>query len=466
LKQAGFELERPDECLQVAFSPTECSMVRLADNHKLVWSKLRYSAGDLGTTRKDAPFSATVAALTVTLSGAIGLNSNYDDVLAIMRSFGGGHSVWTTVITELVRMNKAYLDYNQLEPDAAQQAQSQLQVGQQQPPQQPDALTNAILGASLSLIGHMGFCGEYKVRPHVCQMASLILMAKSTAMSAMYALSISKSPQPINPFDEPESVEVFAGNAKWALDLYSWIVSSIEDLRRDDEFMGMLMSRERVPQLHHYLSSKSQPVIHYMLCSATRGILMSLARRMAPILTYAAQAAEYIRKSPSARPQTPVQVAYLEIHRVVEESPVKLADFQLLANLFASESRDKYRAYRASALNMAQQQARDSQTPFNAKRAEDAFRQRVSEFEVNFMLGGPITPPWIQAVHGVMKQFPAFLDGTYVPPASAAPQQPQAQPSSTATQQQQQQQPAQPPPPPTASGRVTDQSKLFTGAVG
>jgi hypothetical protein len=388
-------------------------------------------------TPSTALFAAVVAALTITISSALATMYNYDDVLAIMRTFDDTTGLLASVVSDILRLNKVPMDYGQLDPVDVPQGQGQQQQhqgsgppGQQAAqggggghaqPQPPEPIQHPVLAGCLGLICHMGFSGQYSSRSHVCQMALLTLMAKSTAVTATIALTSSKSPTPPNIMDEVESIDIIVTNAKWTLDLFTYITTALYDLRRDGDFMSALVSRERIPHLHQLLAARGMPVVHYMLCSAMRGILCSLARRMDKMLNFAAQAADYVQKNLGGTPQTPVQAAYLRLHRVAQDCPVQASDFLALANMFTTECRERYRQMRIAMLNSAQMQARESQTPFQARRMEETLRARITDGELNLLLGGPIQPPWLQALQSVMKQYNNFMDGTYTGAPSAGP---------------------------------------------
>lgn len=90
----------------MAFSPTNCSVVKVQDDGKVKWSRLHHPLGDIGNSNQDgilpntpfvsplplankdvAPYAATLAALTVAASTATFNNINYDDILAVARPF-------------------------------------------------------------------------------------------------------------------------------------------------------------------------------------------------------------------------------------------------------------------------------------------------------------------------------------------------------------------------------------------
>lgn len=93
--------------LQVAFSPTNCSMAQIMENGKVKWNCLHHVGSEVTRASQDrmspsgnssnydehsadwtaARYTATVAALTVIAASANLYSMNYDDLLAIARPF-------------------------------------------------------------------------------------------------------------------------------------------------------------------------------------------------------------------------------------------------------------------------------------------------------------------------------------------------------------------------------------------
>lgn len=185
LHEMGLKFEDPSPCINVAFSPTGCSMVQVCNDKSIKWRKLELGQ-DIGDNMKsDAAYATTVAGMTLAIGSCTPSQSSFDDVLAIGRTLRHKANFCNDLIHEIARMTKITVDYSEESHHDALMRNTHLQL-------------------ALSIMCHLGFNGQYEKRSFSSKFAKLALHARSVIV----VVSVSNNTPPhlrdrCSPLDEP-----------------------------------------------------------------------------------------------------------------------------------------------------------------------------------------------------------------------------------------------------------------------
>ncbi|UQC86913.1 RNA polymerase II Mediator complex subunit Sin4 [Colletotrichum lupini] len=356
LGQVGFTLQDDSPCLQMAFSPTNCSVVKVQDDGKVKWSRLHHPLGDIGNSNQDAPYAATLAALTVAASTATFNNINYDDILAVARPFANKKRALFPVavpnpsltlsgftfdwINEIVRMLKVPVDYSE-------------------DTHHDSLVRNSSLQMCLSILNHLGYKGMFQPRTFGGKFAMLALNARNVVILITIA---SNTPvnirEKLSPLDEHEVVDALAGCAKWSLDLLAWLTDSLFALLDDPQFLALL-TPQRFSEMSAYLQSRSDVSLHLLLCSSTRGFLSAVCRRILHLEILSNRAIEFYERRAAMQNATDpssqakglhvvLYKAYQKMQRVTSSSLIKVQEFDRLLTVLNNDIRTAYQTSLAS----------------------------------------------------------------------------------------------------------------------
>ncbi|KAL0936566.1 mediator of rna polymerase ii transcription subunit 16 [Colletotrichum truncatum] len=344
LNQVGFTFQDDSPCLQMAFSPTNCSLVKILDSGKVKWSKLHYPLGDIGNSNQDAQYSAVLAGLTVAASTAAFNNINHDDILAVARPYADKKRFTFDWINEIVRMLKIPVDYSE-------------------DTHHDSLVRNSSLQMCLSILNHLGYKGMFQPRSFGGKFAMLALNARNVVILITIA---SNTPvnirEKLSPLDEHEVVDALSGCAKWSLDLLSWLTDSLFALLDDEQFLAHL-TPQRFSEMSAYLQSRSDVSLHLLLCSSTRGFLSAVCRRILHLEILSNRAIEFYERraaiananDPSAPTpkglHTVLYKAYQKMQRVTSSSLVKVQEFDRLLTVLNNDIRSAYQTSLASLAN-------------------------------------------------------------------------------------------------------------------
>ncbi|KAK3372390.1 mediator complex, subunit Med16 [Podospora didyma] len=324
LHHVGFQFFDASPCLQVAFSPTNCSFVQVCEDGTLKWNRLNYPMEDPTVALQDpSQYHAVLAGLSLALAPSAVHQTNCDDILAIARPFSQKTDFTYAWIREIVKLLKFSVDYSE------ESHHDQL-------------VRNHHLQLCLSILNHLGFRGEFEPRSFGGKFAMLALNVRNIVILITIA-----SNTPINlkgqlsPLDEPEVVEALAGCAKWAVDLLSWMTDCLYRLLDDPIFMSILSDPKRFPELANYLQSQGDVSLHLLLCSSTRGFLSAACRRLTHLQSLCTRATQFYKNA--SRPPSPLKNAYEKMQHSTSSSLVKVHKFDNLVGGLSEDIRSAYR---------------------------------------------------------------------------------------------------------------------------
>ncbi|KPM43886.1 hypothetical protein AK830_g2704 [Neonectria ditissima] len=377
LRQVGWTFADEGPCQQVAFSPTYCSMIQMGDDGKVRWNRLHRPLDDIGESMQDAPYSASVAGLTVSAAPSIFYSNNYDDILAIARPFTTKKRFIQDWVTELIRMLKIQVDYSE-------------------DTHHDSLVRNGSLQSCLSIMNALGFRGEFNPRSfqgklsmlslNVRNVVVLITIASNTPLTAREKLS---------PLDEPEVVETLAGCAKWSLDLLAWLIDCLFELMNDDKFMA-LMTPQRFNEIAPYLSNTNNVALHFLLSSSSRGFLSAVCRRLGHLEALSARAIDFYRRQSAAPDQSSsgkaapqLQQAYQRMQHATSSGLVKVGEFEKLLTVLGNDIRQAYQNI-LPALVKAQANAPQG------KQIDMAVKTTRVQFELALLLSASPPPAFLQ----------------------------------------------------------------------
>ncbi|KAF6814593.1 mediator of rna polymerase ii transcription subunit 16 [Colletotrichum sojae] len=385
LNQVGFAFQDDSPCLQAAFSPTNCSLVKIQEDGKMKWSKLHHTLGDIGNSNQDAQYSAVLAGLTVAASTATFNNVNYDDVLAVARPYADKKRFTFDWINEIVRMLKIPVDYSE-------------------DTHHDSLVRNSSLQMCLSILNHLGYKGMFQPRSFGGKFAMLALNARNVVILITIA---SNTPvnvrERLSPLDEPEVVDALSGCAKWCNYLLSWLTDSLFALLDDPQFLALL-TPHRFSEMSAYLQSRSDVSLHLLLCSSTRGFLSAVCRRITHLESLSNRAIEFYERK-AAEGDTSVQAVkavksmqalykvYQKMNRYTSSSLIKVHEFDRLLTLLNNDIRT---AYQASLASLASKHPAGAQ--MNPKAVEAQMKNAQIHCELNMLLASSPPPAFLNVL--------------------------------------------------------------------
>ncbi|PFH60672.1 hypothetical protein XA68_10542 [Ophiocordyceps unilateralis] len=368
LRQVGWTFADSGPCQQVAFSPTQCSMMLLGEDGKLRWSKLHYPMGDVGNTMQEAHYVATIAGLAVTAASSLWYQSNYDDMLAVVQPLTSKKRFTQEWVSELIRILKIQVDYSEeVHHDTL--------------------MRNSPLQSCLSIMNSLGFRGDAHRRSFQSKLAWVNLNVRNVVVLITLA---SNTPVTVrdrmSPLDEHEVVDSLTGCVKWSLDLLSWLADSLFALLKDQNFTQRL-APQRFAELAAYLQERNEVSLHLILCSSSRSFLSALCRRVAHLDNLSNKAIEFYRRQAGASDQNgggrlmhpQLQQAYLRMQQVTRASLINVAEFERLLNALASDIRQAYQTILPSRI-------KNGPNAPQGKQLEAAIKTAQVQFEVGALL--------------------------------------------------------------------------------
>ncbi|KAM0329693.1 hypothetical protein ACHAPQ_006657 [Fusarium lateritium] len=379
LRQIGWAFADEGPCQQVAFSPTYCSMVQLGEDGKVKWNKLHYPHGDIGNSMQEAPYSGSIAALTVTAAPCLFYQNNYDDMLAIVRPYTFKKRFVQDWITEIIRILKIHIDYSE-------------------ETHHDSLVRNGSLQYCFSIMNALGFRGDFNPRSFLGKFSMLFLNVRNVVVLVTIA---SNTPvtvrEKLSPLDEPEVIETLGGCARWALDLITWLVDCLFELMNDNHFQELL-TRERFSEVSPYLHAKNNVALHFLMSSSSRGFLSAICRRLSHLETLSGRAIEFYRRQSAvveggtggrAAPQ--LQQAYMAMQQVTSSALVKVSEVEALLTELSKEIRQAYQVYLPTFV-------KSQQNPPQGKQIDMAIKAARVQIELSMLLSAAPPPAFIQII--------------------------------------------------------------------
>lgn len=267
LAQIGFTYAEDEPCLQVAFSPSSCSLVQLKNDGKVSWQRLDYRLGDLGTSMADPMYGATIAALSLSCSTAVMRQLNYDDILATARKHATPQFIYD-LLSDIARIFK-------VQPDYSEEAHHDMLV------------RNTTIQLCLCIQQSLGFKGDFNPRTFSGKFSWLVLQLRNIVVCVTMAANLNlpaapNTPDKLSPLEDPEVINLLTGSVRWILDLMAWLIDNLTSLRSTVPPTVDLTdaSKLSLPDLLAHLHSTNTVALHMLLSSSVRGFLTAICRRL------------------------------------------------------------------------------------------------------------------------------------------------------------------------------------------
>ncbi|KAI1141912.1 RNA polymerase II mediator complex subunit Sin4 [Hypoxylon sp. FL0543] len=329
----GFSQSGEPSCLQIALSPTNFSLVQLYEDGQMKWHSISYTLADV-ESMTEAQVSALVASFTISTAQAASHGANIDDILAVARNFASRETFAVDWVKTMMQMMKITVDYTEDAPH-------------------DHLIKNSALQMCLSIMNYLGWKGDFKPRQAWGKLSMLALNLRNIVIM----ITLSSNPIPINkstmtPLDEPEAVSALAGCVKWSTDLLCWLCDSLFCLFDDAKFMSLLKHNQSAPMMA-YLNSQNEIALHLVLCSATRGLLSAVCRRITLLDSFSTRAISWYetreKSNPNSNPSDPraaahaaLYAAYQRIRGHTSSALIKADEFDKLLTGLGADIRTAY----------------------------------------------------------------------------------------------------------------------------
>ncbi|KAF3348908.1 GYF domain-containing protein mpd2 [Verticillium dahliae VDG2] len=380
LNQVGFTFSEGTPCLQVAFSPTNCSVAQIQDDGQVKWNGLHYPLGDIGNSNQDVRCSHR---------GSHSSGFCCDILPAFTRDW----------VNELVRMLKVPVDYSE---EAHHEA----------------LVRNSSLQLCFSILNHLGFNGEFNPRSSSGKFAFLSLNIRNVVILITIASNTpTNMREKLNPLDEHEVIDALCGCAQWSVDLLAYLADSLFALLDDPKFTELLQPRN-YSEISNYLRSRSDPSLQLLLCSATRGFLSAVCRRLTHLDQISHRAIEFYDRraamqnatDPSGQSKVAtiaLNKSYQRMQHIISNSHIKVQDFDPLLTTLTSDIRSTYQTAFAGLAAQAQQKNESNgtaNTQQGQKQIDAQIRGAQIISELNLLLAAQPPAPFLTVLKKLFGQ--------------------------------------------------------------
>ncbi|EGY18438.1 mediator of RNA polymerase II transcription subunit 16 [Verticillium dahliae VdLs.17] len=380
LNQVGFTFSEGTPCLQVAFSPTNCSVAQIQDDGQVKWNGLHYPLGDIGNSNQDVRCSHR---------GSHSSGFCCDILPAFTRDW----------VNELVRMLKVPVDYSE---EAHHEA----------------LVRNSSLQLCFSILNHLGFNGEFNPRSSSGKFAFLSLNIRNVVILITIASNTpTNMREKLNPLDEHEVIDALCGCAQWSVDLLAYLADSLFALLDDPKFTELLQPRN-YSEISNYLRSRSDPSLQLLLCSATRGFLSAVCRRLTHLDQISHRAIEFYDRraamqnatDPSGQSKVAtiaLNKSYQRMQHIISNSHIKVQDFDHLLTTLTSDIRSTYQTAFAGLAAQAQQKNESNgtaNTQQGQKQIDAQIRGAQIISELNLLLAAQPPAPFLTVLKKLFGQ--------------------------------------------------------------
>ncbi|KAI0007080.1 RNA polymerase II mediator complex subunit Sin4 [Xylariaceae sp. FL0662B] len=350
--ETGFTQSGEPSCIQMALSPSNLSVAQMYEDGQIKWHPIAYTLTDPQSIT-DAQAAALVASFTISTAQVATQSGNIDDILAVARNFIHRGTFAVDWVKTLMTMLKMTVDYSEDAPH-------------------DHLIRNNILQLCFSILNHLGWKGEFKSRSPSGKLSMLAVSLRNIVILISLA---SNTPNIVKgqttPLDEPEVVNALAGCVKWSVDLLCWLCDSLFCLLEDSQFMRLL-KQPQLAQMTAYLHSKNEVALHLIICSATRGLLSAVCRRITLLHSFSTRAINWYESRggadlnnanapPGARgtSHAALYASYQKIQRYASSSLIHAEEFDTLLTTIGSDIRS---AYSTSLAALGEQAARKAST--------------------------------------------------------------------------------------------------------
>ncbi|KAI1379569.1 RNA polymerase II mediator complex subunit Sin4 [Hypoxylon crocopeplum] len=390
---AGFSQNGGPPCLQTAFSPTSFSIVQICEDSQVKWHSITYTLADI-ESMTEAQVSALVASFTISTAQAASHGANIDDILAVARHFVTKDTFTVEWVKTMVQMMKITVDYTEDAPH-------------------DQLIKNNILQMCLSVINYLGWRGDSQPRRAWGKLSMVALNLRNIViLITLSSNTITLNKSTMTPLDEPEVVNAVAGCVKWSTDLICWLCDSLFCLFDDSKFMSLL-KQPQWAQMTAYLHSKNEIALHLVLCSATRGLLSAVCRRLVLLDSLATRALSWYETrdksnannanasaDPRAASHVALQAAYQRIRQYTSSSLIKADDFDKLLTSLGADIRT---AYNTSLAVLGEQAARaannnQSSNPSGSDVSREAIARGRQHCELQMLVLQAPPPSFVSVV--------------------------------------------------------------------
>ncbi|ESZ94032.1 hypothetical protein SBOR_5610 [Sclerotinia borealis F-4128] len=337
LSQIGFSYTEDEPCLQVAWSPSTCSLVQIRNDGKVKWKQLDYHLGDIGSNMEDPRYTAMIAALSLSCSTSVMMSTNYDDIVATAHNLAKSRdNLAYDWLNELAKILKIIVDYSE---------EAHYDV----------LIRNTTIQLCLSIQNSLGFRGDFNPRKFAGKFSWLVLQLRNIVVLVTMAANM-KVPGPTHektstPLDDPEVISALAGSVRWVLDLMAWITDTLLELPSTLPFNLSVTnpSKLSLPDLLTYLHTTNNVSLHLLLSSPTRGFLTAICRRLLH-LDYVARKAIDTGTNAQIQPggsgqqsvSPALRAAYLQIANLTNNCIVRIRTFENLLTSLTSSIKSAY----------------------------------------------------------------------------------------------------------------------------
>ncbi|EEY18336.1 mediator of RNA polymerase II transcription subunit 16 [Verticillium alfalfae VaMs.102] len=380
LNQVGFTFAEGTPCLQVAFSPTNCSVAQIQEDGQVKWNGLHYPLGDIGNSNQDVRCSHR---------GSHSSRISCNVLPAFTRDW----------VNELVRMLKVPVDYSE---EAHHEA----------------LVRNSSLQLCFSILNHLGFNGEFNPRSSSGKFAFLSLNIRNVVILITIASNTpTNMREKLNPLDEHEVIDALCGCAQWSVDLLAYLADSLFALLDDPKFTELLQPRN-YSEISNYLRSRADPSLQLLLCSATRGFLSAVCRRLTHLDQISHRAIEFYDRraamqnatDPSGQSKVAtiaLNKSYQRMQHIISNSHIKVQDFDHLLTTLTSDIRSTYQTAFAGLAAQAQQKNESNgtaNTQQGQKQIDAQIRGAQIISELNLLLAAQPPAPFLTVLKKLFGQ--------------------------------------------------------------
>ncbi|KAM0322887.1 hypothetical protein ACHAQA_009229 [Verticillium albo-atrum] len=296
-------------------------------------------------------------------------------------------------INELVRMLKVPVDYSE---EAHHEA----------------LVRNSSLQLCFSILNHLGFKGEFNPRSSTGKFAFLSLNIRNVVILITIASNTpTNMREKLNPLDEHEVIDALCGCAQWSVDLLAYLADSLFSLLDDAKFAELLQPRNYA-EISNYLRSRPDPALQLLLCSATRGFLSAVCRRLTHLDQISHKAIEFYDRraamqnatDPSGQSKVAtiaLNKSYQRMQQIISSSHIKVQNFDQLLTTLSGDVRS---AYQTAFAGLAAQAQKNEGNQQGLKQIDAQIKGAQIISELNLLLAAQPPPPFLPVLKKLFTQ--------------------------------------------------------------